>query len=51
MIYQQIITRLKELQQNGTDIGNAIRFCSDNIGTFDLTLPVSELVNICMENK
>lgn len=46
-----IIKHLKEMQESGEDIGNAIRFCSDNIGTFDLTLPISELVNICLTNK
>lgn len=46
-----IIQQLKKLQQNGTDIGNAIRFCSDNVGTFDLSLPVHDLVQLCLENK
>ncbi len=46
-----IIQALKDLQQNGTDIGNAIRFCSDNVGTFDLSLPISDLVQLCMDNK
>lgn len=56
MIYQMIIKRLKELEEQGEDIGNAIKYCSDNI--FDLvhkhdTMAVSvpALVNICLANK
>lgn len=46
-----IIKHLKELQLNGTDIGNAIQYCSDNIGIFDLTQPVNDLVQLCLDNK
>ncbi|EBS4516598.1 hypothetical protein DQT32_04215 [Salmonella enterica subsp. enterica serovar Braenderup] len=36
MIYQMIIKQLKEFQENGVDIGTAIKYCSDNI--FDLVV-------------
>lgn len=56
MIYQMIIKRLNELKEQGTDIGNAIHYCSQNI--FDLVdmhdnqaVSVPALVNICLENK
>lgn len=51
-----IIKRLKELKEQGTDIGNAIHYCTQNI--FDLVdmheteaVSVPALVNICLKNK
>lgn len=36
MIYQMIIKQLKEFQENGVEIGTAIKYCTDNI--FDLVV-------------
>lgn len=54
MIYQMIIKQLKELQKNGTDIGTAIHYCTENI--IDLVhmhdaegVSVPALVNICLK--
>lgn len=56
MIYQMIIKRLMELQNEGICIGNAVLYCNDNI--FDLVdlhqnqaVSVHALVNICLDNK
>lgn len=54
-VYQEVIRNLKELKANGVDIGNAIRYCSDN--AFELTAlhstgkHIQYLVNKCLENK
>lgn len=55
MIYQMMIKALQQLQASGTDIGNAIRYCSDN--AFDLVhkyengTSLDELLSICLNNK
>lgn len=55
MIYQMIVKALKELQASGTDIGNAVRYCSDN--AFDLVqkyeegTSIDDLLMICLNHK
>ena len=55
MIYQMIVKALKELQQNGTDIGMAVKYCSDNafelVQLYEAGSSIDELLSICMENK
>ncbi|AFC21974.1 hypothetical protein GAP32_514 [Cronobacter phage vB_CsaM_GAP32] len=55
MIYQMIVKALKEMQEYGTDIGNAVKYCSEN--AFDLVqkyeegTALEELLSICLDNK
>lgn len=50
-----IVKALKELQNSGTDIGNAIKYCSDN--AFDLVqkyeegTSIDDLLIICLKYK
>ncbi|AQW89052.1 hypothetical protein pEaSNUABM50_00551 [Erwinia phage pEa_SNUABM_50] len=55
MIYQMIIRELNRIRNEGTDIGKAIKYCTEN--AFDLVQmhddgkTVNELVKICLAHK
>lgn len=55
LIYQMIVKALLERKRTGTDIGLAIKYCTDN--AFDLVQKyeegstVPELVKLCLANK
>lgn len=55
MIYQMIIKALTELKNNGTDIGSAIKYCSDNafslVQLYEQHTSLDEIIAICLENK
>lgn len=50
-----IVKALNELKASGTDIGNAVRYCSEN--AFDLVqkyeegTPLDDLLTICLNHK
>jgi hypothetical protein len=55
MIYQMIVKALKELEASGTDIGYAVKYCSENaftlVALYEQGTKLNELVSICIENK
>ncbi|SOK59330.1 hypothetical protein [Yersinia phage fHe-Yen9-03] len=55
MIYQMLIHELNQIKNEGTDIGNSIKYCTEN--AFDLVQKyndgstVNELVQVCLAHK
>lgn len=55
MIYQMIVNALKQMQEQGTDIGSAIKYCSENafslVQLYEQNTSLDEILDICLENK